>query len=65
MRIFIYIKVQDAIWSDLKRFGRRAVVDIYPLGRECELNQPFVKTFDAWGNRTDELGKGMNLISIF
>lgn len=48
-------QVQDDIWSDLTRFGKRAVVDIYPLGRECELNQPYVRTFDAWGNRTDEL----------
>lgn len=43
------------IWSDLCRFGQRAVTDIYTLGRECELNQPYVRTFDAWGNRTDEL----------
>ena len=53
----ICLKVRDSIWGDLTRFGKRAVVDIYPLGRECELNQPFVRPFDAWGNRTDELGK--------
>ncbi|XP_042237513.1 acyl-CoA dehydrogenase family member 11-like [Homarus americanus] len=47
--------VRDEIWSDLTRFGQRAVTDIYQLGRECELNQPYVRTFDAWGNRTDEL----------
>lgn len=40
------------------------MVDIYPLGRECELNQPYVRTFDAWGNRTDELGEEMETIYI-
>lgn len=55
-------KVRNNVWGDLTRFGKRAVVDIYPLGRECELNQPFVRSFDAWGNRTDELG---NITGIF
>lgn len=56
------LKVRDNVWSDLIRFGKRAVVDIYPLGRACELNQPFMRTFDAWGNRTDELGKIMKTV---
>ena len=60
--IFLCLKVRDNVWSDLTRFGKRTVVDIYPLGRSCELNQPFVRTFDAWGNRTDELGKIMKTI---
>ncbi|KAK7073151.1 hypothetical protein SK128_011368 [Halocaridina rubra] len=52
---FIPQEVRESIWSDLTRFGQRAVTDIYSLGRECELNQPYVRTFDAWGNRRDEL----------
>ncbi|KAK8407482.1 hypothetical protein O3P69_002201 [Scylla paramamosain] len=48
-------EVRNNVWGDLTRFGKKAVVDIYPLGRECELNQPFMRPFDAWGNRTDEL----------
>ncbi|XP_064104129.1 acyl-CoA dehydrogenase family member 11-like [Macrobrachium nipponense] len=47
--------VKNAIWGDLTRFGQRAVTDIYPLGKECEVSQPYVRTFNAWGNRTDEL----------
>lgn len=48
-------EVHNAVWADLIRFGHRAVTDIYPLGRECELSQPYVRAFDAWGNRTDDL----------
>ncbi|XP_076061190.1 acyl-CoA dehydrogenase family member 11-like [Oratosquilla oratoria] len=48
-------EVRNEIWGDLLNFGRRAVTDIYNLGRECELNPPVVRTFDAWGNRQDEL----------
>lgn len=48
-------EVLTAIWSDLTRFGQRAVTDIYHPGRECEISQPYVRTFDAWGNRKDEL----------
>nr|XP_045610109.1 acyl-CoA dehydrogenase family member 11-like [Procambarus clarkii] len=48
-------EIYGTIRDDLTRFGRRAVTDIYRLGRECELNQPYVRTFDAWGNRTDEI----------
>ncbi|XP_068221564.1 acyl-CoA dehydrogenase family member 11-like isoform X1 [Palaemon carinicauda] len=47
--------VKNAIWGDLTRFGQRAVTDIYPLGKECEVTQPYVRSFDAWGNRIDEL----------
>ncbi|CAL4085180.1 unnamed protein product, partial [Meganyctiphanes norvegica] len=48
-------EVKSEIWNDLSRFGERAVTEIHRLGRECELNPPFVRTFDAWGNRIDEL----------
>lgn len=48
-------EVRAEIWEDLERFGKRAVTEIYPLGRECERNQPFVRTFNAWGNRVDDL----------
>ena len=29
--------------------------EIEALGIECEENQPYVKHFDAWGNRVDDL----------
>ncbi|XP_047494787.1 acyl-CoA dehydrogenase family member 11-like [Penaeus chinensis] len=48
-------EIRSEIWGDLERFGKRAVTEIYPLGRECERNQPFVRTFNAWGNRVDDL----------
>ncbi|KAK3862515.1 hypothetical protein Pcinc_031631 [Petrolisthes cinctipes] len=48
-------EVREEIWPDLTRFGQRAVTELYTLGRQCELNQPFLKPYDAWGNRTDQL----------
>ena len=47
----------NEIWDDLTQFGEKAVKEIYPIGRECELNQPFVRKYDAWGNKIDQLGK--------
>ena len=41
--------------ADLKKFGDRIVAEVDGLGRECELNPPKLKTYDAWGNRIDEL----------
>nr|XP_006812241.1 PREDICTED: isovaleryl-CoA dehydrogenase, mitochondrial-like [Saccoglossus kowalevskii] len=48
-------KILDQFSPDLERFGQRVATDIYQLGRQCELNQPTVQHFDAWGNRIDEL----------
>ncbi|KAK6031390.1 Ras family protein, partial [Ostertagia ostertagi] len=41
--------------KDLSRFGERIVEEIDRLGRICELNQPKLEQFDAWGRRVDEL----------
>ncbi|PIO72300.1 Ras family protein [Teladorsagia circumcincta] len=37
--------------KDLSRFGERIVKEIDRLGRICELNQPKLEQFDAWGRR--------------
>ncbi|XP_077776309.1 acyl-CoA dehydrogenase family member 11-like isoform X1 [Podarcis muralis] len=40
---------------DLEQFGARVKDEIDLLGRECELNPPQLKQFDAWGRRVDEI----------
>uniref|UniRef100_A0A914DKF7 Acyl-CoA dehydrogenase n=1 Tax=Acrobeloides nanus TaxID=290746 RepID=A0A914DKF7_9BILA len=47
----IYSKVSE----DLTKFGNRIVTEIDSLGRECELHQPKLEQYDAWGNREDKL----------
>ncbi|KAK5986218.1 hypothetical protein GCK32_004917 [Trichostrongylus colubriformis] len=41
--------------KDLSRFGARIVNEIDRLGRMCEVNQPKLEQFDAWGRRVDQL----------
>ncbi|KAM4051391.1 acyl-CoA dehydrogenase family member 11-like [Anomaloglossus baeobatrachus] len=41
--------------QDLERFGQRLVDEIDALGRECELNQPHLQHYDAWGQRVDRI----------
>ena len=48
-------ELHNPVTKDLNRFGDRVVAEIDGLGRECEQNPPKLKTYDAWGNRTDEL----------
>ncbi|XP_041456864.1 acyl-CoA dehydrogenase family member 11-like isoform X1 [Lytechinus variegatus] len=43
------------IEDDLDRFGERVGEEIEALGNQCEENPPYVKHYDAWGNRVDEL----------
>ena len=51
IKFFFMSKYLQEIESDLERFGERVSSDIYKLARECEINQPYVEHFDAWGNR--------------
>ncbi|XP_073527624.1 acyl-CoA dehydrogenase family member 11-like isoform X2 [Phyllobates terribilis] len=41
--------------QDLEHFGQRLVDEIDSLGRECELNQPHLQHYDAWGRRVDRI----------
>nr|XP_054748007.1 acyl-CoA dehydrogenase family member 11-like [Lytechinus pictus] len=43
------------IEDDLDNFGERVGEEIEALGNQCEENPPYVKHFDAWGNRVDDL----------
>ncbi|XGW16921.1 hypothetical protein V3C99_001949 [Haemonchus contortus] len=45
----------QTVEKDLSRFGERIVKEIDYLGRKCELNQPKLEPFDAWGKRVDQL----------
>ena len=47
------LKFRREVDDDLKRFGKRIVEKIEHAGRQCELNPPQLKQFDAWGNRVD------------
>ncbi|XP_053225325.1 acyl-CoA dehydrogenase family member 11-like isoform X1 [Podarcis raffonei] len=40
---------------DLEQFGARVKDEIDLLGRECEINPPQLKQFDAWGRHVDEI----------
>lgn len=43
------------ISADLQRFGQRAADELLTLAEEAEANPPFLKKFDAWGHRIDEI----------
>jgi hypothetical protein len=45
----------DVIVEDLRRFGARVVHDVLQHGKNVEDNRPRLKSFDAWGNRVDEI----------
>ncbi|XP_040272629.1 acyl-CoA dehydrogenase family member 11-like isoform X1 [Bufo bufo] len=47
--------VLEEAGKDLERFGQRLVDEIDSLGRECELNPPHLKHYDAWGRRVDHV----------
>ena len=47
--------ILSTVTSDLERFGDRIVDEVDHLGRQCELNPPKLRTYDAWGVREDEL----------
>ncbi|XP_061458673.1 acyl-CoA dehydrogenase family member 11-like [Rhineura floridana] len=48
-------KVFAEVSVELERFGGRVKNEIDLLGRECELNPPQLKQFDAWGQRVDQI----------
>ena len=48
-------QILQEIWPDLEQFGHRVATDIYSMGRECELQQPKLEHFDAWGKRVDNI----------
>ncbi|NXC19572.1 ACD11 dehydrogenase, partial [Corythaeola cristata] len=48
-------KVLEEVNQDLERFGNRLLTKIRPLGRECELNPPVFRQYDAWGQRVDHI----------
>ncbi|CAG7828097.1 unnamed protein product [Allacma fusca] len=41
--------------SDLTRLGARCVTEIQAHGDQVEANQPYLKQYDAWGNRIDQV----------
>lgn len=55
MFFVLLFKVIGEIFQDLERFGERVATSIRNLGWECELNQPRLEQYDAWGKRVDRL----------
>lgn len=51
--------VVEAVFPDLERFGSRLCKEIDRLGRQAELDPPFLRTYNAWGKRVDELVTSM------
>ena len=51
--------VVEAVFPDLERFGSRLCEEIDSLGKQAELEPPFVRTYSAWGKRVDELVTSM------
>jgi len=47
--------VVEEVFPDLEGFGSRLCEEIDSLGRQAELEPPFLRTYDAWGKRVDEL----------
>ncbi|OLS24605.1 MAG: putative acyl-CoA dehydrogenase AidB [Candidatus Heimdallarchaeota archaeon LC_3] len=43
------------ITPDLERLGDRVVKDIYDMGIDAELNEPYLKQFDVWGKKINEV----------
>jgi len=39
----------------LCRFGEKVATSIYDLHLQCGSEPPFLRQFDAWGNRIDEI----------
>jgi len=48
-------EVLTDIKSDLERFGERCATEIQVLGRECEVNPPYLIQTTAWGQRVDHI----------
>ena len=45
----------SAIEPDLNSFGRRVSTDIWRLGQECAINEPYLNQTTAWGQKVDEI----------
>ena len=58
LRRHLPLKSLKLVEEDLVHFGDRVANDIYLLGRQCELEQPQLRQFDAVGRRVDQLVTG-------
>ncbi len=48
-------EVYSEIEPDLTNFGQRVSTDIWNLGQECAVNEPYLKQTTAWGQKVDEI----------
>ncbi|KAM8962201.1 acyl-CoA dehydrogenase family member 11-like [Pelodytes ibericus] len=55
MKRYLPPVVLEEVSRDLVRFGQRLVDEIDSLGRQCELNPPYLQQYDAWGCRVDRI----------
>ena len=47
--------IVEEVFPDLERFGSRLCKEIDSLGKQAEVEPPFLRVFDGWGKRVDEL----------
>ena len=45
----------NSLGVDLEKFGERVATEVWDLGQECEINQPYLVNTDAWGKRVDKI----------
>lgn len=55
LRRLMPAEVFNAVQPDLERFGHRVSSDIWRLGQECAVNEPYLRQTTAWGQRIDEV----------
>lgn len=48
-------EVCEEVFPDLERFGERISNEIESLGRQAELEPPYIRKYNAWGELVDEL----------
>ena len=55
LKTYLPKKVLDDIEPDLIRFGERCATELVEYARACELNPPHLISYNAWGERVDEI----------
>eukprot|EP00794_Sanderia_malayensis_P011268 gene11268-12448_t len=48
-------EILNEIKPDLINFGKRVSSDIWNLGQECAINEPYLRQTTAWGKKVDHL----------
>jgi len=55
LRVHMPKEILSNIEPDLDRFGHECAHEIWDLGQQCEQNPPYLRQYNAWGGRIDEI----------